>query len=88
MARGEQILVCPDCQRVHDWVSDLDTCAACASTRLVRTLGETRCLACGAVGEAAGGPLSPAEAPAQPAPGALAEDVSAALRRVFGPKDR
>ena len=84
---GEQVLVCPECQREHDWVADLDVCATCGSTRLARTLGETRCFACGATGEAAGGPVTPLAAPPQPARGPLADDVSAALRKVFGPRD-
>jgi hypothetical protein len=70
-----QVLVCPDCQRTHDWQSDLDRCAQCDSTLLVRSLGETRCKACGtavaAVGESA--PVDPA----------LADDVAAALERRF-----
>lgn len=83
---GEQVLVCPQCQREHDWVADLDRCAACGSTRLARSLGQTRCAACGVAGEdATGVPEQPAVAPTQPPPGELAADVSAALRRVFGP---
>ncbi|HVE62976.1 MAG TPA: hypothetical protein VNB94_04155 [Mycobacteriales bacterium] len=83
---GTQVLVCPSCQQEHDWEAALDECAACGSTRLVRSLGDTRCLACGAAGEEAGG--DPGDAapgpPHQPAPGALAADVSTALRKVFG----
>ena len=49
--RGDaQILVCPACQEGRDWAADLDRCARCGSTMLVRILGETRCRACGAIG--------------------------------------
>lgn len=50
--RGEQVLVCPDCQQSHEWTEDMDQCVTCASTQLVRVLGETTCRACGAVGDA------------------------------------
>src|SRR4051794_495923 len=73
----EQVLVCPDCQQVHDWTADLDRCASCGSTMLVRALGETRCRACSwtkavapAGGRGAGDTLSP--------------DGAAAFRRWFG----
>jgi hypothetical protein len=46
----EQVLVCPDCQRGRDWAGDLDHCARCGSSVLVRRLGETSCRSCGAVG--------------------------------------
>jgi ribosomal protein L37AE/L43A len=44
---GEQVLVCPDCQQVHDWTADMQSCPACGSVRLSRVLGQTRCSACG-----------------------------------------
>jgi hypothetical protein len=46
--RGEQVLVCPDCQRGRDWTADLARCGACGSSRLVRVLGRTECKDCGA----------------------------------------
>jgi ribosomal protein L37AE/L43A len=73
---GVQVLVCPQCQRAHDWQADLDRCSECDSTMLVRALGETRCRACGAVSAGAGG--------ATPADETLAGDVSAALAKRFG----
>jgi hypothetical protein len=73
---GVQILVCPTCQRTHDWQADLDRCGDCGSTMLVRALGETRCKSCGAAAAVTGG-TSPADT-------ALAADVSAALERRFG----
>jgi hypothetical protein len=73
---GVQVLICPDCQRSHDWQGDLDSCTSCGSTTLVRALGETRCKACGAVAVEEGGPA--------PVDEALATDVSAALERRFG----
>jgi hypothetical protein len=78
-----QVLVCPDCQRVHDWTADLDRCAGCGGTALVRQLGETRCRDCGHVG--AGIPAGTAEPGADAATGGrsqLSDDVGAALRRL------
>jgi ribosomal protein L37AE/L43A len=73
---GVQVLICPDCQRTHDWQGDLDTCESCGSTSLVRALGETRCKACGtSVAESGGAP---------PIDETLSTDVSAALERRFG----
>ena len=72
----EQVLVCPDCQRSHDWTADLDRCQSCGSTMLVRALGETRCRACSWTKEASGA--------APRADGSLAQDVEAALQRRFG----
>ncbi|ACU70482.1 conserved hypothetical protein [Catenulispora acidiphila DSM 44928] len=45
---GEQVLICPACQRDRDWTSDLAHCAACGSPRLTRALGSTHCKDCGA----------------------------------------
>jgi hypothetical protein len=48
--RGDQqVLVCPDCQRVPGLTADLDHCRRCGSVRLVRRLGEVECRACGLV---------------------------------------
>jgi hypothetical protein len=76
---GVQILVCPNCQRTHDWQADLDRCGKCGSTMLVRALGETRCKSCGtaAVRESA----TPLADPS------LAADVEAALERRFGAEE-
>ncbi|MFE3454630.1 hypothetical protein ACFXJ8_37485 [Nonomuraea sp. NPDC059194] len=76
--RGEiQVLICPDCQRVHDL--ELDLCESCGSTSLICRLGEVECRACGSVR------LARLTAPAgsQPPPG-LADEVEAALNRVLG----
>jgi rubredoxin len=66
------VLVCPDCQNSRDWVADLDRCARCDSTRLVRRLGEVECRDCGFVAEPAeAGPgfaVGPAEGGAGPGP--------------------
>ena len=72
----EQVLVCPDCQGSHDWVADLDRCAACGSSMLVRALGETRCRQCDWA--------KPAAAAGSAADGSLADEVAAALQRRFG----
>jgi len=45
---GEQVLVCPECQKDRDWTADLARCASCGSARLVRVLGNTQCKDCGA----------------------------------------
>lgn len=74
---GVQVLVCPSCQRAHDWIADLDRCAECDSTMLVRALGETRCRSCGNTVTDGGG-VAPANDER------LTADVSAALERRFG----
>ena len=78
---GEMVLVCPDCQREHDWSADMDRCPSCGSTSLSRALGETTCKSCGAVtsGDGAHDESQPAH---RSAPG-LADEVSAALDRAF-----
>src|SRR4051812_11568436 len=72
----EQVLVCPECQRSHDWTADLDRCGSCGSPMLVRQLGETRCRQCAwtkqASADRAGGSDS-----------TLSDEVAAALRRRF-----
>jgi hypothetical protein len=98
VSSGVQVLVCPHCQRIHDWTAELDACARCGSTSLVRTLGETHCRACGASGEvrarvpegpARGAPeangSTPAGAGSRSAAeaAALSQDVAAALDRLF-----
>jgi hypothetical protein len=71
----EQVLVCPDCQQRHDWVSDLDRCGSCGSTMLVRALGETRCRACAWTKSAVPRPARRSDD--------LADEVAAALDRVL-----
>jgi hypothetical protein len=78
VVHGDLVLVCPDCQRVHDWTGDLDRCPTCGSTSLTKALGDITCKACGAVVSA--------EAPTEPsydAPAGLASDVEAALAKTF-----
>ncbi|MFB4281538.1 MULTISPECIES: hypothetical protein [unclassified Nonomuraea] len=75
-----QVLICPDCQRLHDL--DLDSCATCKSTALICRLGEVECRSCGAVRMARSSEtLSPASV--APPPG-LSAEVEAALNRVLG----
>lgn len=76
--RGAFVLVCPDCQGEGRWRTELDLCAGCGSTRLVRALGELRCRDCGAVEESPGAP------DAARGGAGLAEDVAAAVERVLG----
>ena len=73
------VLVCPDCQREHDWTSDMDHCPSCGSTSLTRALGETTCKACGAVVATTADPAEPGQ---ESAPG-LSAEVSEALERAF-----
>jgi hypothetical protein len=76
---SEMVLVCPDCQREHEWTADLDRCSSCGSTSLSRALGETACKACGTVVAKAEGHEEPVH---ESAPG-LSDEVSAALERAF-----
>ncbi|MEV0619257.1 hypothetical protein AB0I81_38480 [Nonomuraea sp. NPDC050404] len=76
-----QVLICPDCQRLHDL--DLDSCATCASTALICRLGEVECRSCGAVWLAARSSEALDPAPVSPPPG-LSAEVEAALNRVLG----
>jgi hypothetical protein len=90
--RDCQVLVCPECQGMHDWADDLDKCPRCRSVHLVRRLGEVECRDCGTVvpppgGGGASGPASvPGPAGASELTGAsgLAEEVARALERVLG----
>jgi len=77
----EMVLVCPECQRTHDWTADLDRCPSCGSASLSRALGETTCKVCGTVITEPGTPDPPAPRGAG-APG-LAADVEAALAKTF-----
>ncbi|MEV4294263.1 hypothetical protein [Microbispora rosea] len=81
--REAQVLVCPDCQRVHDL--DLDTCASCGSISLICRLGEIECRSCGEVRLArADEPLVTAGSPGSVHMPGLAAEVEAALDRVLG----
>jgi hypothetical protein len=74
-----QVLVCPQCQAIADWTTDLDHCTACHSSGLVCRLGEIECRDCGHVrtAERTGDPSANAAAPG------LSEEVEAALSRVL-----
>ncbi|GAA3693462.1 hypothetical protein GCM10022224_068730 [Nonomuraea antimicrobica] len=76
-----QVLICPDCQRLHDL--DLDSCPTCGSTTLICRLGEVECRACGAVRSArsCSDGLTP---PPVTSPPGLSAEVEAALNRVLG----
>ena len=44
----EQILVCPDCQKLHpEWIDRATPCPACGSKKLYKSLGDKVCRACG-----------------------------------------
>ncbi|HEV2891439.1 MAG TPA: hypothetical protein VGX28_13785 [Frankiaceae bacterium] len=80
VVRGVQVLGCPACQASGAWAAVLDACAACGSTALLRRLGETVCRACGHSGD---GVAAEGVPPPAAASGALSDDVSAALERMF-----
>lgn len=79
VADGEQVLVCPDCQRQPGWDADADRCSACGSTALAKALGHVRCRTCGAVHES-----SDAQSGQDSPVADLSADVTAALDRIFG----
>ncbi|MCW2903230.1 MAG: hypothetical protein JWO67_5495 [Streptosporangiaceae bacterium] len=85
------VLICPGCQAVHGWTDDLDRCAACGSTVLVRRLGEVECRQCGQVRMArteadVAAADEGSETAAHEASGAagLSDEVARALARVLG----
>src|SRR5512142_1921211 len=89
---GTQVLVCPDCQRGSDWRAALDRCPRCASTMLIRALGDTVCRRCGLTwgGDTWGGDTQgdtwggdTRADPPRPADPTLADEVAAALTRVL-----
>jgi hypothetical protein len=99
---GEQVLVCPDCQRDRDWTADLAHCSECGSARLVRMLGNTQCKDCGAQDSVT--PEPPVSADTQvtasedaaadaaadrsrTGANSLSDDVQAALEREFRPRN-
>jgi hypothetical protein len=85
--RGDrQVLICPGCQAADASDSDLDRCAVCSSTRLVRRLGEVECRDCGSVGQPVPSTGTAADAADEPSSSAssLAEEVEQALARVLG----
>jgi hypothetical protein len=75
---GEQVLVCPTCQQDAGWRAEMDRCPTCGGVRLSKTLGVLRCSGCGWSGES-----TPAPEPSGAADDTLADEVSAALGRVF-----
>lgn len=75
-----QVLICPECQRSHDWTAELDSCPECDSTMLVRALGATTCRACGWSVERQGPHPQGADANGDTA---LADDVQTALARLW-----
>ena len=76
---GEQVLVCPDCQRQSGWQAGFDRCPQCDGLRLSKALGVVHCAACGWSGE-----LPASSTPWELAADAgLAGEVQAALDRVL-----
>lgn len=73
------MLVCPDCQRAADWTADLDACPSCGSTVLVKRLGDVVCRDCGGSSAVPEDPEGDTVGPAE-----VADDVRAALDRLFG----
>jgi hypothetical protein len=86
--RGDaQVLICPACQEGRDWGADLDRCARCGSTMLVRILGEARCRACGTAGSVIAADDRSTTHSEQTATD-LSADVAAALDRLFAHRAR
>lgn len=77
-----QVLVCPNCQAIADWTTDLDHCTVCHSLGLVCRLGEIECRDCGHVRAAERTTGSLVTSGTSGAPG-LSEEVEAALSRVL-----
>jgi hypothetical protein len=81
-----QVLICPACQSAGEWHADLDRCKVCASTRLVRRLGEVECRECGNVGAPAAvssaGDIGSTAGDGIASPG-LAEEVEQAIAKVL-----
>jgi hypothetical protein len=89
------VLICPGCQERPDWTAELERCAKCRSSHLIRRLGQVECLDCGLVqdAEAALVPDAAGRGPAAAGPGqghdaladkSLADEVSRALDRLLG----
>ncbi|MEU4574854.1 hypothetical protein ACBI99_08735 [Nonomuraea sp. ATR24] len=79
--RERQVLICPDCQRLHDL--DLESCGSCGSTSMICRLGEVECRSCGAV-RTARALVDPEALIGSGAPPGLSAEVEAALNRVLG----
>ncbi|HVE92736.1 MAG TPA: hypothetical protein VNE62_10645 [Actinomycetota bacterium] len=48
VVRGEQVLVCPGCQRLRpEWTEEAEDCPVCRSKRLSKALGDKVCRKCG-----------------------------------------
>jgi len=78
---GAHVLICPACRDATDWTADLDRCAGCGSTALVRRLGDTTCRACGRTGPAVSAVDEP---PAAADSSGVAAEVQRAVERVLG----
>jgi len=49
VVRGEQILICPECQTSDpEWPRSLDACPRCGGTRLSIVMGSKVCRSCNA----------------------------------------
>ena len=80
---GAHVLVCPQCQRGHDWTADLDHCPSCGSWRLVRQLGRVTCRECGTTIDPDGDERPEPPPSAGPAPSDLSHEVGEALARLW-----
>ncbi|WP_076818682.1 hypothetical protein [Pseudofrankia asymbiotica] len=75
---GDQVLICPDCQREPNWRQAFDNCAACGSTHLTKALGLVVCRDCGTRADPAreaAGPRDPVR-PGLACPGTAHADPS------------
>ena len=82
-----QVLICPDCA-ADGALTELDRCADCGGTRLIRRLDQVECLDCGLARDASETETEPspesATAPSYARAGSLADEVARALDRVLG----
>jgi hypothetical protein len=92
MLREHQVLICPECA-ADGALSELDRCADCGGTRLIRRLDQVECQGCGRTRDVSQEPAGSAgpENPEVPGPraepgaaGTLADEVASALGRIFG----
>jgi hypothetical protein len=85
--RAHQVLICPGCA-ASGALTELDRCADCGGTRLIRRLDQAECLDCGRtrdVSQEPEGPENPeVPGPRAERPGTLADEVASALGRIFG----
>ena len=84
VVHDQLVLICPDCQGSADWTAELEHCAKCRSTHLIRRLGQVECLDCGLVREPEARINLGSLVRSGAADSALADEVGRALDRLLG----